>query len=318
MKKKKSSPRKPSASRVVVGAGGQDGTLLTEALESGGSSVWRIFRRKIEAPRNGRSRAFSVLNRSAVRSLIQRVQPKEVFYLAAHHASAEAKRAEDGPAFERAYEVHVRGLWNFLEAIRDLSPKTRLLYASSSRVYGTVRRKSLDESAPLSPEDVYSLTKSMGMLVCRFFREGAEVFASSAVLFNHESHLRGKRFVSRRIVDALKRGGETLSLRDPSARADWMHARDAVAGMRAILRCAVPGEFVVASGKTHSVEEFARAAARSLGVRPPKLKRAPGKGLRRGIAAAGDASKLRRQTGWRPRLDFEAMVDAVVRDLSKR
>ena len=299
---------------LVVGAYGQDGTILCRQLEAEGRRVLRL----------GRGKGVSVLDREAVARLVRRERPAEAYYLAAAHTSAEGAQAEHGAAFERAFAVHVRGLWHVLAALEAYAPDARLVYASSSRVFAAAGGKALNEESEIDPCDDYGVTKALGMFVCRYFRERRGLRASTAILFNHESGLRRPEFLTRRIFDqllAIKRTGKgRLVLGDPAARVDWLWAPDAVRAMRLIAAARKPGDFVVASGRTHSVREFAAEAARALGLpaaagRAQAAARGP---LRRGVAARGDARKLRRVTGWRPSVDFAGMVRAVARELEQR
>ncbi len=301
---------------VVVGSRGQDGRLLAAALRRDGWKVTGIARRG----------PVDILSRGQVERLIARLAPDHVYYLAAHHHSSQ-DAPEDGRAlFRRSWAVHVDGLVHFLEAIRKRSPRTRLFYASSSLVFGAPKGGRASEKTRLAPRDAYGLSKAAGMLTCRLYRRRYGLFAAVGILFNHESPLRDKRFLSRKLARgavAVRFGkARELVLGDLDARADWGWAPDAVDAMRRILALPAPDDFVVATGRAHSVREFARAAFGHLGLDWRRYVRAaPGVLTRRKPALAGDAAKLRRATGWKPTVSFEDMaarlVDAELRALGE-
>jgi len=302
---------------VIVGAAGQDGRLLFEALRRDGYALIGIDLGRLRSA-DVRFRTPVRIRRSAeVRRLIRRFQPAEVYYLAARHRSAEGKDPHGDDLLEESYDVHVLGLLNFLEAIRRHSPRTRLFYASSSLVFGAAKGGHFDETSPLRPDEIYGVTKALGMSLCRFYRRRHAVFAAAGILFNHESPLRADAFVSRKIVRGAAdiRAGRrrVLALGDPRAQADWGYAPDYVDAMRRILRRPRPDDFVVATGKKHTVGEFARLVFTRLGLDAKKHLRADRRLLtRRAAARSGDARKLRRLTGWKPSVDFHGLIDKLL------
>lgn len=304
-------------SAVVVGSEGQDGRLLFDSLKARGLRLAGLGRGRARGVK-GALRPVDVLAPRQVEAFIGRFKPDEVYFLAAFHHSAEDAPLDPIELFRRSSDIHLRALVHFLEAISRRRPSCRLFYASSSHVFGASSRKPLDESAPLRPADVYGLTKAAGMLACRYYRQQRGVFASTGIFFNHESALRRPGFVSRKIVQgavAIKRGrARELVLGDLSARVDWGYAPDYVEAMQAILRHERPDDFVVASGRTHSVKDFAAAAFSELGLNWKDWVRTdPLLLTKKRVALLGDPGKLRRRTGWRPRTSFEGMVRALVR-----
>lgn len=303
---------------LIVGLRGQDSTLLYDRLAASGYDVAAAG---ATGSRRGSGKTFGTLDvreHAQVRRWTAGFKPDEVYYLAAHHHASEGG-AEDGPeAFGKAFEVNVLGLVHFLSELRSSGKGSRLFYASSSRVFGAPAAKLVDESAPLKPIDHYGVTKAAGMLACRAHRERYGVYASTGILFNHESELRAPSFVSRKLAKAAAaaKGGakRKVVVGDLSARADWGSARDFVEAMQGILALPEPDDFVVATGKLHSVQDLARAAFAEAGLdwrqhvaEDPKLLKGPR------IAVAGDASKLERLTGWKPKTSFEELVRGMVR-----
>lgn len=292
---------------AIVGSGGQDGRLLRALLESKGCEVVGITR----------GGTVDVSRPRQVQGFIARHKPSEVYYLAAFHHSSEDPPIDPLELFRRSDETHVSGLVNCLEAIRRSSRKTRLFYAASSHVFGSAAGGTQDESTPLDPDNVYGITKAAGMMACRYYRRRHGVFASVGILYNHESTLRDEKFVSRKIVQAARRIKEgrqkTLVLGDLSAEADWGYAPDYVEAMRLILALPKPDDFVVASGEKRSVREFVRLAFGKLGLDWRKhVREDRGVLTKRKAALLGSPRKLMRATGWKPSVDFEGLVDALL------
>lgn len=301
---------------IIVGSEGQDGRILYDRLRQEDYALLGVGRGTIRSTEASAPDQLDVLDREAVRSLVAEMRPDEVYYLAAHHRSSE-QRTGDGnlEEFEASFRIHVTGLLNFLEALREhrrTSPP-RLVYAASCRIFGDSRPGSLDESSPFQPESVYGITKMAGLLCCRFYRNQHGLHASTCILFNHESPLRRPEFVSQRIIRgvlAIRRNPETrLVLGDLTATIDWGYAPDHVDAMVRIVRLPEPGEFVVATGEAHTVQEFARIAFELAGLDwRAHVEENPSLVARRGVRLVGDAGKLRLATGWKPSVPFEEMI----------
>jgi GDPmannose 4,6-dehydratase len=294
---------------VIVGSGGQDGRLLEQRLHAEGCEVVGI-RRDGPGP--------DLTQREQVAAAMRQWQPAEVYYLAAYHHSSQEKTAADPAAiFTRSFEVHVTGLVHYLDAIRLHSPASRLFYAASSLVFGDPPSPVQTEATPFSPRCPYGISKAAGVHVCRHFRETHRVFASAGILYNHESPLRQEKFVSQKIVQAalrIARGEQDkLTLGDLSARIDWGYAPDFVDAMTRLLALPESGDFIVATGETHSVQEFVEIAFDRLGLdwRAHVLED-PALLGRRKASMTGDASKLRQLTGWQPTVDFPGMIAALL------
>jgi len=309
---------------VVVGSGGQDGSLLFDRLERDGCAVVGIERGKTRA-RGVRERApVDILDRDQVRALVSSFRPDEVYYLAAHHGSSEDGAAEeDLELLEASHEVHVVGLLHFLEALRSHRPTASLLYAASSRIFGDPGSETQDEDTPLAPRCVYGITKAYGTSCCRLYRRVHSLRASVGILYNHESPGRRAGFVSRKIVDGavdIRLGRRThLAVADLGARVDWGYAPDFVEAMIRIAAMEEPGDFVVATGVARSVLEFVEVAFGLAGldwrkhvVEDPSLVARPSPTL------AGNARKLRSITGWAPSVSFEEMVGILYRAACSR
>ena len=303
---------------IVVGAGGQDGSYLTDHLTSLGYTVIAIKRDHLVA--GSARRPFTILDPAAVMDLIKAERPDEVYYLAAHHQSSQESVGPLRQLIDTSYDVHCRGLLNALDAIVAASPHTRLFYAASSLVFGQPSTSPQNEDTPMVPICIYGVTKVAGMGICRAYRREKGVFCCSGILYNHESPRRGTRFVTRKIVQAARaiaaHRSAKLQLGDLDAEVDWSYAGDIVRAMHAMLQINSPCDFVIASGILHSVRDFADRAfsAAELDYRnhivqaSDMLQRVPRK-----TPLKGDSTRLRDATGWRPLVSFQELVDMMVR-----
>jgi GDPmannose 4,6-dehydratase len=213
--------------------------------------------------------------------------------------------------------VHVTGLTHFLQTLAEDHSPASFFYAASSLVFGDVKTTPQDESTPFRPRCIYGITKAAGVHICRFYRERHHVNASAGILYNHESPLRKRTFVSQKIVraaTAIASGSEEkLELGDLSARADWGYAPDFVDAMTRIVRVAEPDDYLIATGESHSVQDFVEVAFGRFGLdwrrhvveRPSLLVRAP-------VERVGNPARLRERTGWAPQVSFAQMVEILV------
>jgi GDPmannose 4,6-dehydratase len=306
---------------LVVGATGQDGTLLSARLLRERDVEWiGINTRGIMYEGGRRAGVLNLGDAKAVTEFVAAQQPTHVFYLAAHHHSSQDK-LDSGQAelWRRSLEVQVHGLVNFLEALRLHSPGARLFYASSSHIFGSPTEVPQRESTTHAPANVYAVTKVAGMNACRYYREQHGQFASVGILYNHESLLRSPKFLTRKIVDgavAIKQGrAQKLILGDLSAEVDWGYAPDYVEAMSRILEADQPGDFIVATGQLHTVREFAELAFAELELDWSKhVEEDPALIRPQRSRLVGDATHLRTVTGWKPSVSFAEMVRLLTRE----
>jgi len=301
---------------LIVGSSGQDGYYLAERLRARGDEVVGLARTQCRSERED----FGVVDirlRDPVARLVARVRPDEIYFLAAEHGAAESVATDAKAASQRAHDVHVTALCNFLDAMEAERPAARLFYASSCRVFGEPAASPQDERTPIAPRDAYGLTKAAGMALCREYRaRGA--YCCAGILYNHESPRRRMPFVSRKIVQAavdIRLGSRReLVLGDLAAQVDWGAAEDYVEAMTRMLQLGEPSDLVIASGELHTVQEFAAAAFDCVGLpwqvhvteEPTLVSR------RRTAPLCGDSTRLRQATGWRPSIAFGTMVERMV------
>lgn len=294
---------------VVVGAGGQDGTLLTGLLAARGDRV-------VTVGRPARDTDPDITRFADVEKLVASERPDEVYLLAAVQHSSEDPPVDQVDLAHRSYAVNTLAPVHFLEAIATRSPRTRLFYAASSHVFGPPTTAVQDESTPLRPASVYGISKAAGVLHCRAYRERG-VFASVGILYNHESPLRRPAFLSSKIVRGAARVSrgevEEVVVGRLAAGADWGYAPDYVEAMTRVLATGTPDDFVVATGELHTVEDFASTAFSLAGLDWRRhVRERPGVLTRPAQPLVGDATRLRERTGWRPSVDFRGMVAALL------
>jgi GDPmannose 4,6-dehydratase len=306
---------------IIVGRNGQDGRILFDQLQREGAAIVGIAR---DLTRGEPCNSVDILDQRAVGELVRNWQPTHVYYLAAfHHSSEELPNGDDAALLARSLEVHVLGLTNFLESIKQFAPRARLFNAASSLVYGDVRESPQTEATPFAPRCIYGITKVAGVECCRLYRRSHCLFAASGILYNHESIYRRHNFLSKKIVRAALniRDGkqQKLVLGDLSARVDWGYAPDFVRAIRQILALELPDDYIVATGEAHTVQEFVQNVFELLGLNWEEyVEEDPNLLTRTRTLRIGDASKLREHTGWAPSVSFREMIQLLLNDIDGR
>ena len=303
---------------LIIGSAGQDGRIISERLRREGLRVVGLDRGLAVDSASGPLPPVDLLDPAQVAALVQSVAPDEVYYLAAyHHSSEDRLPPDDGEVFRLSFDVHVRGLLNVLEGLRKNAPKARLFYAASSHIFGDHPPDPQDETTPLEPRCAYGITKIAGLQCCRFYRKKHALHASVGILYNPESPWRREPFVTAKIVGAavaIKAGAaRKLVLGDLAARVDWGWASDYVEAMTRIVRLDQSDDFVVATGETHSVQEFVELAFGAAGLDwRDHVEENPAVIVRHTGRLVGNAAKLRARTGWKPSVTFPEMVRLLV------
>lgn len=299
---------------LIIGCSGQDGRLLQESLVAQGFLVTGVERLTTRRAAGDWRLSLDIGDPRAVFDLLQRSAPDEIYYLAAYHHSAENMPLQgDLDLFTRSFQVHVHALVNFLEGMRLFTRDARLFYAASSHVFGNATSEPQDERTPFNPKCVYGITKTAGIHACRFYRNQHRLFVSAGILFNHESRYRKPIFVSRKIIRTamdIKRGlQDTLVLGNLDAEVDWGYAPDYVEACQMVLRLAVPDDFVIATGRKHSVRDFVEITFGCLGLDWKRYVREDRSLIaKKGASLVGDPQKLMQATGWKPSVDLAQMI----------
>jgi GDPmannose 4,6-dehydratase len=308
-------------SSLITGITGQDGSFLAELLLDKGYTVYGLVRRTSSPnlERIGhlmpRLKLISgdLLDLSSLVAALRESSPDEVYNLAAQSFVA----ASWGQPLLTG-DVTGLGVTRLLEAIRIVNPGIRFYQASSSEMYGKAVETPQTERTPFHPRSPYGVAKVYGHYITVNYRESYGMFAVSGILFNHSSERRGIEFVSRKISDGVARIklglAEELRLGNLAPRRDWGYAPDYVEAMWRMLQQPEPRDYVVATGETHSIQEFMEKAFAAAGLEwqryvriDPALQRPAEVDL-----LLGDASRARQELGWAPRLGFDEMVKRMV------
>jgi GDPmannose 4,6-dehydratase len=303
---------------IIVGCNGQDGRILFEQLQARDYALIGIARDGTRLVNAQGPHHVDILEPADVDSLVRQFQPEHVYYLAAvHHSAQESIRLDARQLFEASYQVHVRGLVNFLQSMSTRCPQGRLFYAASSHVFGDPAQKPQNEQTPLNPTCIYGMTKTAGIHACRYYRRSQALHATVGILYNHESSYRRPAFVTQKIVRTAMRvsqgfGGK-LVVGDLAAMVDWGWAADYVKAIIQMLDLPYADDIVVATGAPHSVQDFVEEAFTQLGLRwQEHVEEDPTLVPRGHRDLVGDSSKLRMLTGWRPSISFGEMVSTLL------
>ena len=306
---------------LITGITGQDGSYLAEFLLAKGYEVIGVVRRtshhsyeRIDhlIPRV-RIVAADLLDQHSLTMAVQDVQPDEVYNLA---AQSFVPTSFSQPVLTG--EFTALGVTRILEALRLACPTARFYQASSSEMFGKVHETPQSESTPFYPRSPYGVAKLYGHWITVNYRESYGLYAVSGILFNHESPRRGMEFVTRKVSDAaarIKLGLATeLRLGNLEARRDWGFAGDYVDAMWRMLQGPTPQDYVIGTGKTHSVGDLVRIAFEHVGldwkrhvVVDPQFYRPAEVDL-----LLADPSKAKAELGWSPTVSFEGLVTMMV------
>lgn len=332
----------------ITGITGQDGAYLAELLLSKGyrvfgayrrtSSVnfWRLDELGIGSHENLKLVEFDLTDPGICTSLIQRIQPDEVYNLAA--------QSFVGVSFEQPTTTALItgvGALHLLEAIRLVNPKIRFYQASTSEMFGKVQATPQSETTAFYPRSPYGVAKLYAHWMTVNYREAHGIFGASGILFNHESPLRGREFVTRKITDAFARirAGllDVLELGNLDAKRDWGYAREYVDGMWRMLQVERADTYVLATNRTETVRDFVSMAARAAGfelVFEGAAENEVGidRSTRRTLVRVnpdfyrpaevelliGDATKAERELGWKPETTLEQLCTMMVKEDIRR
>ena len=313
---------------LITGITGQDGSFLAELLLDKGYEVSGIIRRSssfntdridhlYQDPHKPNTRLrliFGDLNDgSSLNHILRQTQPDEIYNLG---AQSHVRVSFDVP--EYTAETTGLGTVRLLEAIRETGIRPKFYQASSSELFGKVLEVPQNEQTPFYPRSPYGCAKAYSYYITVNYRESYGLFACNGILFNHESERRGETFVSRKITRAatrIKLGlQEKLYLGNVKARRDWGYARDYVEAMWMMMQQETADDFVIATGETHSVEEFLDQAFGYLDLDWKQYVEVDPRYYRPAEVELllGDASKAKRVLGWEPKVRFEELVRLMV------
>jgi GDPmannose 4,6-dehydratase len=307
---------------LITGVGGQDGSLLAELLLEQRYEVFGVIRREPDAYATNLATVgdrvtllrADLLDRTSLAGVLADIRPREVYNLA---SPSFVPRSWDEPVLTA--EFAAVGVTSLLEAIREVDPQIRFYQASSSEIFGEPRETPQTETTPLAPVTPYGVAKAYGHFIVASYRRRYGTFGCCGILYNHESPRRPLDFLPRKVsraAAAISLGlQQELVLGDLSARRDWGYAVDSVRAMWLMLQQDEPGDYVVATGEPHSVEELVACAFGSVGLDWREFVRSDER-LCRGAAElhhlVGDSSKARSALGWAPSVTFDELVSLLV------
>ncbi|TCZ52610.1 GDP-mannose 4,6-dehydratase [Roseicella aquatilis] len=310
---------------LITGISGQDGAYLAQLLLSKGYEVFGLLRRSASADiiderlrwlgiaQDVRLVDGNLIDLSSLIRALQEVRPQELYNLA---AQSFVKSSWNQPLLTG--QVTALGAGNVLEAARLVAPEVRFYQASSSEMYGLIQAPVQSETTPFYPRSPYAVAKLYAHWMTVNYRESFGLHASSGILFNHESPLRGIEFVTRKVTDGVARIklglARELKLGNLDAKRDWGHARDYVRAMWLMLQQDKPDDYVVATGRTVTVRDMVRTAFAHAGLDWQEFVTTDQAYLRPAEVDVllGDAGKARRVLGWEPQISLEEMLGEMV------
>ena len=306
---------------LITGITGQDGSYLAELLLEKGYEVLGMVRRSstesFERIDHIKDRVTLVqadlLDQLSVVNIIEEHRPEEIYNLA---AQSFVPTSWTQPVLTGEYDAI--GVAKVLEAIRLIDKKIKFYQASSSEMFGKVQQVPQTEKTPFYPRSPYGVAKVYGHWITVNYRESYGIHGNSGILFNHESPRRGLEFVTRKITDGaarIKLGlADKLALGNLDAKRDWGFAGDYVRAMWMMLQQDKPGDYVIASGTNHSVEEFVKAAFSHLDLDFKKYVVTDPRFVRPAEVDTllGDPSNAKKKLGWEPTVSFEQLVQMMV------
>ena len=312
---------------LITGITGQDGSYLSEfllkknyqvyglvrrvALEDESHRLWRIkhLLKKIKL------NSASLESYASIVKIIQKIKPDEIYHLGAQSYVAYSFEDEFS-----TLNTNINGTHYILSAIKDFSPKSKFYFAGSSEMFGKVQKNKQDEKTRFYPRSAYGISKVAGFELTRNYREAYKIFACTGILFNHESPRRGFEFVTRKIsssVAKIKLGKQkTLQLGNIYAKRDWGHAKDYVEAMWLMLQQKKPEDFVIGTGKMHSVKDFAKLAFSIVGLNYKKYIKFNKNLLRPSEVDTLKANynKAKKNLKWKPKTNFTQLVKEMVKE----
>ena len=306
---------------LITGITGQDGSYLTDFLLKKKYKVHGIVRRVAQENEDHRFwrlrhvikkitiHAASLENYASLARIIQKIKPDEIYHLGAQSYIDYAFKDEFS-----TMNTNINGTHYILSAIKDFSPKSKFYFAGSSEMYGKVEEIPQTENTKFYPRSVYGISKVAGFELTRNYREAYNLFCCSGILFNHESPRRGFEFVTRKITHSVARIKlgiqKELRLGNIEAKRDWGHAKDYVSAMWLMLNRKNPDDFLISSGKQHSVKDFLKLAFSLVDLDYKKYLIIDNSLERPSDVQTllGNSNKAKKLLGWKIKIGFKDLV----------
>ena len=306
---------------IISGISGQDGSYLAELLVKKKYIVYGITnpksKNKLKIINSIKCKIIieklDLNNYKKIAALIKRIKPTEFYHLAAQ--SLINFKFED--EFFKL-NPNINGTHYILSAIKEYSKKTKFYFAASSELFGNAEKSPQNENSKFNPRSAYGISKIAGYYLTKNYREAYKLFACSGILFNHESPRRNKKFVTRKITHALasiiKGKKNKLILGNIDSKRDWGHARDYVYAMWKMHQIKTPRDFVIGTGKTHTVKDFLIIAFKYVNLDYRKFVTIDKKLLRKTdkIILKADYKKAKNILKWKPKINFTSLIHEMV------
>ena len=306
---------------LITGISGQDGSYLAELLIKKKYKVYGICspykKVNFENLKNIRKKIvikkIDINNYSKIKQIIKNLKPTEVYHLAAQ--SFINYKFED--EFFKL-NPNINGTHYLLSAIKNFSTKTKFYFAASSEIFGNSAKKKQDENTEFNPRSAYGISKVTGYYLTKNYREAYGIFACSGILYNHESPRRNKNFVTRKITYNLakihRNKKHKIFLGNINSKRDWGHAKDYVVAMWKMLQQNKPQDFVIGTGKIHSVKDFLKIAFGYFGLDYRKFIIIDKKFYRKNdkYILRANINKATKILKWKPKINFKSLVNEMV------
>ena len=312
---------------IITGISGQDGSYLAELLLKKKYKVLGVLnpkkKKNLENLKHIKEKLYfkniDINNYSKIKTLIKKTKPTEFYHLAAQ--SFINYKFED--EFFRL-NPNINGTHYILSAIKLFSPKTKFYFAASSELFGNVKKSPQNEDTKFNPRSAYGVSKVAGFYLTKNYREAYNIHACSGILYNHESPRRSENFVSRKITKnlslILKGKIKKISLGNINSKRDWGHAKDYVYAMWKMMQLRKPQDFVIGSGKIHSVKDFIELAFKHVNLNYKKYINIDNKLFRPNdkVILKANYNKAKKILKWKPTITFKQLVREMVEyDLRK-
>jgi GDPmannose 4,6-dehydratase len=315
---------------LITGITGQDGSYLTELLLDKGYEVFGFVRQVYREDASNRlSRIYPLLDRinliagslesyPSIYKAVLQSSPDEIYHLAAQSYVNQALDDEFS-----TINVNINGTHQLLAACKDIVPQSRFYFAGSSEMFGASEHFPQNEHTPFFPRSAYGISKLAGYHLVRNYRQKYKLYASTGILYNHESPRRGFEFVTRKVTSTAAKiklkMASALELGNLQAQRDWGHAKEFVYAIWRMLQCDLPDDYVIATGKLHSVKELCEIAFSYLGLDYIDFVRINKQFYREeNHVLVGDAEKAKKAFGWRAEKSFRQIIEEMVdNDLSR-
>ena len=306
---------------LITGLAGQDGSYLAELLLEKDYDVYGIVKPSNKRPSHLDERIkcyddIDITKKNSLKILINEIEPDEIYHLAAYHFSSQNEENKN-KLFEKFYLVNLYAANEILETIQKDLPRCRFFYASSCHIFGNVKAFPQNEETPIRPNSLYAITKAAGTNLCQFYREHYNIYTSVGILYNHESSRRSRNFVTTQIAESAAKASMGLPtkifLQNMDAKVDWGSAKDYVTAMWLTLQQSNGDNYIIASGLTHTISEFAKIAFDSVGLNfSDYVFQKTNVNLKEGAMYVGNHTKISSQCNWQPLTSFNDLVREMV------